>query len=715
MTNIEAVQDKEYQKVLNDHEDWVNAVSWSVRGLASCGVDQMITIHNSRGDIDKIFESASPVFCVSWAPDLATLISGNADGTISVWDVEEETSTHTIDAHGDCVRGVAWDSRGTVFASVSQDCQLKVWKNFECAERFEFDSSLLSLAWAPKSRSRVMITGDKGLIALVNTENDYVSIPFEDIKGDVLCCAWTGDNSAVVGTSDGTLYFLDFKGKSITHQVTAHEDWVTAVAFNSKQRTVATCGFNEDPTIKVWHMDASLIGSLEGHHLGLNDVCWNVDFTQLASASTDSTVRIWDTNSVMPDDIRKSRIESGHEDSCRACCWSPEGLYVASGSDDKSVRVWGTNDGKRIASFREHGDWVNSIAWNPAGTKLVTGCGDGVVRVWNIEEGKLEREMKGHKDWVEAVAWCSDGFHIASGSFEKDAAVIIWNSVDGSIVHTCLGHDDRVQAVEFHPDGNVLLSGSCDHTLRAWDVTTGCPIKTIKVESIVNDVKFSHTGALVAAACNDGTISIFEYFTSERLHLYKCHDSWVYSVAWSPLDTHIISGSEDKTVRVIELEGDAMDGMSDITEGESVDLSEQKDPNTPTVPSTLSGFFLDSPVFCVSWHEEEGVICSCASGRLVQLSVSIKRGRKSIMTWQQSFRKTMIFKHNTSSTNTRSSSISNFLEHEPIHVSEISEEDIHKELNTSKSKNKKKIGNTNNNMKDKSPTANTQSSLCSLL
>eukprot|EP00055_Hartaetosiga_balthica_P008105 m.29097 g.29097 ORF g.29097 m.29097 type:complete len:707 (-) comp6121_c1_seq1:3388-5508(-) len=706
MTNnqLEAVQDKEYQKVLNDHEDWVYAASWSVRGLASCGMDQMIIVHNNNGEIDKIFESSSPIFCVSWAPDLATLISGDAVGTISVWDIQEETAIRTIEAHRDCVRGVSWDSRGTVFASVSQDCQLKIWKEFECTNRYEFDSSLLALAWAPKSRSRVLISGDNGLVGIVNIDEDYVATPFDEIDGDVLCCEWTSKKTAVVGTSKGMLLFLNIEAKTITHQVSAHEDWVTAVAWNGLKKTVATCGFNEDPTIKVWHEDGKLIGSLEGHHLGLNDVCWNVDYTKLASASTDGTVRIWDTNNVMPDDIRKSRIESGHEDSCRACCWSPDGSFVASGSDDKSIRVWDTNNGQRITTFRDHGDWVNSIAWNPAGSKIVTGCGDGIVRVWDIETDSLSMELKGHEDWVEAVAWCSDGLHIASGSFEKDSAVIIWNSYDGTIVHKCLGHSDRVQAVDFHPDGNVLMSGSCDNTLRAWDVTSGDHIKTIKVESIVNDVKFSQTGALVAAACNDGTISIFEYLMGERLHFYKCHDSWVYSIAWGPLDTHIMTGSEDMTVRIIELEDIDGDMFSDL--GESTAEVNEGDPNTPVVPSSMSGFFLDSPVFCVSWHEDEGAICSCASGRMVQLSVSVRKGRKSMLAWQQSFRKTMVFKKHSSfgdeSNLQRKGSTPELLVHNAIEVGEISELAI---VNSKKKQQNKRLNGSK-------PV---QSSMCTLL
>ncbi|EGD79797.1 hypothetical protein, variant [Salpingoeca rosetta] len=356
-------------------------------------------------------------------------------------------------------------------------------------------------------------------------------------------------------------------------------------------------------------------------------------------------VRTWDASAYMTDELRQSRIETGHDESCRSCSWSPDGTMVASGSDDRSLRVWSTDAGQKITVFRDHDDWVNSIAWSPDSGKIVSGCGDGVVRVWSVREDRLLFELKGHKDWVEAVAWSSDGMHIASGAFERDPTIIIWDAVKGAQLFTCRGHEDRLLSLDFHPDGDALVSGAADNTARVWRVSSGDQERVLAtMTSCVNAVRFCHTGVMVAVGCSDGSVSVFEFFSGDKLFYFQHDKHWIYCLAWSPMDTHIVAGSEDHTVRLTELtdfpagtESDDDDDDDDAsTAMHLLNVPNGRGSNRPFVP----GFQLDSPVFSVSWNEDEGLICGCASGRLIQLSVCVKKGRRSTLAWEKSFRRT---------------------------------------------------------------------------
>jgi COMPASS component SWD3 len=51
--------------------------------------------------------------------------------------------------------------------------------------------------------------------------------------------------------------------------------------------------------IKIWSpFTGELIRNLNGHTQGLSDIAWSADSVYLASASDDTTIRIWEVDSV---------------------------------------------------------------------------------------------------------------------------------------------------------------------------------------------------------------------------------------------------------------------------------------------------------------------------------------------------------------------------------------------------------------------------------
>lgn len=54
-----------------------------------------------------------------------------------------------------------------------------------------------------------------------------------------------------------------------------------------------------DRLVKIWSpFTGELIRNLTGHTKGLSDVSWSSDSVNLASASDDTTIRIWDVETV---------------------------------------------------------------------------------------------------------------------------------------------------------------------------------------------------------------------------------------------------------------------------------------------------------------------------------------------------------------------------------------------------------------------------------
>ncbi|KIK66265.1 hypothetical protein GYMLUDRAFT_929463 [Collybiopsis luxurians FD-317 M1] len=99
----------------------------------------------------------------------------------------------------------------------------------------------------------------------------------------------------------------------------------------------------------------------------------------------------------------------------------------------------------------------------------------------------------------------------------------------------------------------------------------------ISPKSNINSVAFSPSGTKIVTGCDDRMVRIWDATTGAQLgHSLQGHEDWVTSVAFSPDGTRIVSGSGDQTVRIWDANtgaqlGDSLQGHEDWVT--SVDFS----------------------------------------------------------------------------------------------------------------------------------------------
>jgi WD40 repeat protein/serine/threonine protein kinase len=500
--------------------------------------------------------------------------------------------------------------------------RLAEFKAFIHAERPDFDAARKVLKEFPGCFDVLFSGMDIPMEASVRS--------LQGRTGAIDSVAVTPDGRHIVsGSRDHTLRMWDLgTGRCLT-TLQGHTDNVNSVAVNPDGRHIVSG--SRDHTLRMWDLGTGrCLHTLKGHNNWVLSVAVSPDGRRIVSGSYDKTLRVWE--------LVKGRCLhtlQGHTDAVFSVAVSLDGRHIVSGSQDKTLRVWDLGTGRCLTTLQGHEYGVLSVAVSPDSRHIVSGSYDKTLRVWELETGRCLHTLQGHTDSVCSVAVSPDGRHIVSGSYDKTLRV--WEFETGRCLHTLQGHTDSVRSVAVSPDGQHIVSGSDDRTLRVWriyfdracaadlqvsllrgfaerkrektelDETVGKASgfyekgdyqrsfstlfeiwkanKFSDIEQVrdlysrlqkkgkVSGLHFAfqkrllegHTDAVFSVAVSldgrhivsgsqDKTLRVYEFGTGRCINTLQGHTDAVFSVAVSPDGRHIVSGSRDNTLRVWDIE-----------------------------------------------------------------------------------------------------------------------------------------------------------------
>lgn len=156
--------------------------------------------------------------------------------------------------------------------------------------------------------------------------------------------------------------------------------------------------------------------------------------------------------------------------------FNPIGDLVAFATTNGTVRIWDTKSSEELATTTGANFSVSNMMFTPDGKQLAYVAGDG-IRIWNVEAA-IQKD--GKKDDFQVIATPAEGEFIQSMALSPDGTVLavgyldstikLWNLASGEQLTILEGHKDRVVSLAFSPDGTLLASGGTDGTVRLWGV-----------------------------------------------------------------------------------------------------------------------------------------------------------------------------------------------------------------------------------------------------
>jgi WD40 repeat protein len=331
-----------------------------------------------------------------------------------------------------------------------------------------------------------------------------------------------------------------------------HLGHVNRVTFSPDGKQLATASM--DDSVKLWEADSGrLIRTFEDHGLMPSGVAFRPDGKQLACCGSRYDP---ETRSLGHFDIKLLDLASGqvvgtlHGHTSHVVCvtFSPDGLRLASaGGEDRTVKVWDLQTGHELHTLRGHANGVAAVAFSPDGTRLASASWDATVKIWDGRSGREVHTLRGHGSVVEGVAFSPNGLLLASASW--DGTVKVWDPQMGGEVHTLRGHTGPVHGVAFSPDGDWLASAGDDQTLRLWEVADGRQVRSLKGGGF-SSVAFSSDGQRLASTTLANSVKIWDAGSSQEPLTLKAHTEAVSSVVFSRDGGRLATAGGDRLVKV---------------------------------------------------------------------------------------------------------------------------------------------------------------------
>jgi RNA polymerase sigma factor (sigma-70 family) len=555
------------------------------------------------------FCSGTTVHSVAFSPDRKTLASGNAHGTVSVWEVATGKEIRVLQGRQGAVVSAAFSSDGKLLAARCMDGDIFLWETSTWKQARRIDappatfppSHTGSTAWAfriafsPDGKSLAAAAGDltgrDNEIRLWDVGTGKECRRFRGHQGAVRSFAFAPDGKTLASAGDDKtvrlwspdtgkqLLLLQHRGKvaSLAYSpdgktLASGEDdrlihfWSVAAGNELRQTKasglVKSIVFIDEQTL-AWGDEKGEIHLVDGksgkelrrmvrHEYGVSDLCRSPDGKTLASVGDgqDHAVHLWqiDTGKKLspPPDAHQGRVES--------VAFSPDGKTLVSAGGDATVRFWDPLTGKeRRRSGGKFGHMTHAVAFSPDGKTLVVAADGGqTLQFLEPTSGKELRLIKNPASgWFTSVAFSPDGKTLLAGGNRFDGqwrGFFLWDATTGKELRQFRGHTDNVKSVAFSPDGKMAASGGEDRTVRLWETATGKPLRRLTGHRHwVETVAFSADGETLVSA-DARSICFWSPATGKELRRLEC-EAGVSTVAFGPDGKTLASGEYDPALR----------------------------------------------------------------------------------------------------------------------------------------------------------------------
>ncbi|XP_020084753.1 transducin beta-like protein 3 [Ananas comosus] len=456
-----------------------------------------------------------------------------------------------------------------------------------------------------------------------------------------MACHSSGGLLATAG-ADKKVLVWDVDGGFCTHFFKGHKGVVTSIMFHSDPNRLLLFSGSDDASVRIWDLETKkCIAVMEKHFSAVTSLSLSEDGQLLLSAGRDKVVNIWDAcnysfKMTVPTYEMVEAICIIQSDSNLSTCLGSKKSQIGKSKSNGSLRVHFLTVGERgvvriwssegaVCIFEQQSSdvtlssdkddsrrgFISAILlpsdqgllcvtadqqflfYQPIkdveGTfqlnlyKRLVGYNEEIldmkflgeeekylavatnleqVRVYDLQSMSCSYVLAGHTEIVVCLDTCvSRGMTlVVTGS--KDNTVKLWDAERRCCIGTGRGHMGAVGAVSFSKKWKIFfVSGSCDRTIKVWsfedvleDADQEVELKTKAVvaahDKDINSLAISPNDGLVCSGSEDHTACIWRLPDLVSLVVLKGHKRGIWSVEFSPVEQCVLTSSGDRTVKI---------------------------------------------------------------------------------------------------------------------------------------------------------------------
>ena len=611
------------------------AVAWALDGkrLVTGGEDKIIRVWQLGADEPEISaplkelsgHNAAVTSLAALPSAPAQILSGSADGSVRLWNIEEGKELRRFE-HGGPVTAVAVRPDGSRFASAGLNNLARLWNLADgkvlaemkgdryandlvaarerdmvrAAGEARYRRSTLDVAVAQeaaeldhvKKSAEGALAADKSLtdkqkaLAAANEAKNAADKVLADVTAELKVATEKRDNAdkamkqAAASARDAANHTPESIATTIEELVARAfaagqaKAAFDAVAAQAPQRQKEAADRAAASAKAATDAQSMLAAALSGRQTAEAELQSAVRQSQLAAdalAAAQAAAQNAETTqkAVEKEAVAARESAARAEKPPRAIAFSPDGILLAVAGDDRAVHTYSADDGAAIETCKAQ-DAVCALTF--ANGLLLSAGPDRNLTGWDLgSEWRLERVLGSDDaaspimDRVNALDFSPDGQQLASGGGvpTRSGEIKIWQVSSGDLLRSFdQVHSDAVLSIAYSPDGTLLASGAADRFMKVIDPASGRVIRSFEGHTHhVLGVCWKRDGRTIATCGADNVVKVWDSASGQRLKNVEGFGKEVTSIHYLADTNQLIATSGDGSARIVSDEGAAVRGL----------------------------------------------------------------------------------------------------------------------------------------------------------
>lgn len=503
------------EEVLNGHFAGIIGLKLSSDNkiLVSISYDGIIKTWNMETRKEQDFIDISPFVPETFVLGESgkTIFIGSNDSKIVIWNREMPGNICYLEGHTDSVNSLALFKDFNCLVSASKDFSVRLW---DVNEKISSGVLLGHTSWVTclvlaNKRGFVISGSEDKTIRVWSKSQLKEEYCFKGHAGEIYCIIINDDENILAsGAQDKFVKIWCLKTFTLLYSYNDHLSYISALIFLNNDKYLLSSSYRQIIVHNLSNHKSELV--LEGHTNFISSLKTIPGTKKIASASSDSTLKIWDL-------------------------------------DDSNIK----------ATLYGHTSYISCLEVSKDNKLIVSGAWDNTLIVWSIKNKCEKFILKGHEHYISSLFICNDSKRAVSGSWDR--TVRVWDLIDGKEIACFTGHTYNICLIAQDQKSRYAFSIGQDYTVRCWSLKKLKEKFVIKHNHIISNLVVTKDNKYIVTSCFDGTILFTNLKTHKNEKKIK-YDLGIYNFVMSDDYEIMCFALQDGTLNVLDVKKEELLG-----------------------------------------------------------------------------------------------------------------------------------------------------------